>query len=76
MDFQQADKQFRILKARFTAGEMSEAKFKAALEDLMVEDEGGHWWMIGYETERWYRHDGADWVQTNPPDGLPQKAAP
>jgi hypothetical protein len=71
MDFKQADEQFKQLKARFATGELSEAKFKAALEDLMVEDESGHWWMIGYETGRWYLHDGADWVLANPPVYVP-----
>ena len=36
MDFQQADEQFKQLKARFTAGELTEAEFKAQLQDLMV----------------------------------------
>jgi hypothetical protein len=67
MDFNQAEERFRGLKARFAAGDMSEAEFKAQLEELMVEDAGGTWWMLGYETERWYRYDGTSWVQEDPP---------
>ena len=70
MDFKQADEQFKKLKARFTAGELTETQFKAQLQDLMVQDTQGTWWMIGYETERWYRHDGTNWVQADPPEGL------
>jgi hypothetical protein len=60
MDFKQAEKRFKQLKAQFTEGTLSEAKFKAQLEELMLQDERGSWWLIGYETEQWYRHDGKD----------------
>jgi alpha-glucoside transport system substrate-binding protein len=67
MDFQQAEKRFKQLKAQFEAGTLTETEFKTQLEELMVQDERGDWWMIGYETERWYRHDGTNWVQADPP---------
>ncbi len=72
MDFQQAEGKFQQLKAGFEDGELTETEFKAQLEELMVQDEGGSWWMIGYETEQWYRHDGENWVQADPP-GMPSK---
>lgn len=74
MDFKQADEKFKQLKARFEAAELTEAEFKAQLQDLMVQDEQGNWWTIGYETERWYRHDGTSWVQADPPGS--QEAIP
>ena len=67
MDFKQAEKKFKRLKEQFETGALTENAFKAKLEELMVQDEGGDWWMIGYETEQWYRNDGADWVQADPP---------
>jgi hypothetical protein len=67
MDFKQAEKKFKRLKEQFETGALTENAFKAKLEELMVQDEGGDWWMIGYETEEWYRNDGADWVQADPP---------
>lgn len=67
MEFKQAEKEFEKLKAQFAAGTLSEAKFKSQLEELMLQDKQGSWWMIGYETEKWYRYDGKDWVQTDPP---------
>lgn len=66
MDFDQAQARFRELKALFAAGDLTETEFKAKLEELMVQDEGGNWWMIGYETERWYRYDGTSWVPSDP----------
>jgi len=76
MDFQQAEDRFKQLKAQFAAGRLSEPEFKTQLEGLMIQDEQGSWWMIGYETERWYRHDGKDWVQTDPPGNFSQKPTP
>jgi hypothetical protein len=76
MDFQQAEKSFKRLKAQFEAGTLSETEYKTRLEELMVQDEQGDWWMIGYETERWHRHDGTNWVPADPPGGLSQLSTP
>jgi hypothetical protein len=76
MDFKQAGEKFTYLKAGFEAGIFSESEFKSKLEDLMVRDEQGQWWMIGYETERWYRYDGANWVQADPPGSASPAVAP
>lgn len=73
MDFNQAEERFKHLKAKFEAGALSENEFKTQLEELMVQDEGGNWWMIGYETEQWYRYDGKAWVRSDPPDSKLQK---
>ena len=72
MDFKQAETKFKQLKAQFDAGNLTENAFKAKLEEFMIRDERGDWWMIGYETERWYRNNGTDWVQADPPGSLAQ----
>ncbi len=59
------------LKAQYDAGALSEAEFKVQLEDLMMQDEQGRWWMIGYETGQWYVHDGERWLRAEP--SIPQK---
>jgi hypothetical protein len=45
MDFQQAEKKFKQLKGQFEAGTLSETEFKSQLEELMVQDEQGTWWI-------------------------------
>jgi hypothetical protein len=75
MDFSQAAAEFNQLKTQFDAGALSAADFKARLQDLMVQDDGGRWWMIGTETGQWYVHDGEKWVQREPP-GIAESAAP
>ena len=72
MDFSQVAAEFSKLKAQYDAGALTEADFKARLQDLMIQDEQGRWWMIGYETGRWYVHDGENWVQREPPSAAEQ----
>ena len=72
MDFAKVEAEFRRLKAQFESGSLTEAEFKAQLEELMIEDEQGRWWVIGYETGRWYVHDGEKWVQQEPPTAAPR----
>ena len=73
MDFPQVEEQFKALKEQFTAGKLDEAAFKAQLNELMVQDGQGRWWMIGYETGQWYMHDGTAWVRADPPARAPAK---
>lgn len=65
--FTSAMSQAAKLRQEFSAGRIDESQFKSKLRDLMVQDEQGNWWMIGYETGKWYRHDGNDWVAATPP---------
>jgi hypothetical protein len=71
MDFARVEAEFARLKAQFERGELTEEEFKAQLEELMIEDEQGRWWILGYETGRWYVHDGEQWVQQQPPRAAP-----
>ena len=67
MDFSQVEAEYARLKGQFEAGSLTEEQFKSQLHDLMLQDEAGEWWVIGYETGQWYRHDGTDWVRADPP---------
>ena len=76
MDFSLAEEKFKQLKTKFEAGTLSESDFNAQLEKMMVQDDQGDWWMIGYETEQWYRHDGKDWVKSDPQGSQLNKIKP
>jgi hypothetical protein len=75
MDFARVEAEYRRLKAQFERGALTEAALKAQLEELMIEDEQGRWWIVGYETGQWYVHDGEKWVQQEPPRAAPGPAA-
>lgn len=55
------------LRQQVGAGTLTAEEGQARMRDLMVEDADGNWWMVGYETGKWYRHDGTDWVEADPP---------
>ncbi len=75
MDFGQVEERVAKLRQSLTAGQMTEEQFKFQLREMMVEDEDGNWWMVGYETGKWYRHDGTDWVRADPPRRAVSKSA-
>jgi hypothetical protein len=76
MNFAEVEREVAKLRQDLTAGRLTEEQFKARLREMMVEDEQGNWWMVGYETGQWYRHDGTDWVRANPPGRVAPRAAP
>jgi hypothetical protein len=67
MTFREVETEYRQLRNQLDAGQLTEADLRARLEELMLEDNQGRWWIIGYETGLWYVHDGEQWVQGVPP---------
>ena len=67
MNFAEVETEVAKLRQELATGHLTEEQFKARLREMMVEDKEGNWWMVGYETGEWYRHDGTDWVQDDPP---------
>ena len=50
MNFAEVEREVAKLRQDVAAGRLAEEQFKAQLRELMVEDEHGAWWMVGYET--------------------------
>lgn len=67
MTFREVESEYRQLRSQFDAGQLTEADLRARLEELMLQDDQGRWWIIGYETGLWYVHDGEQWVPSKPP---------
>lgn len=65
--FSRVEAEVASLKKQFGVGRLSEEKLNEQLNDLMVEDDKGDWWMIGTKSDAWYRFDGQNWVQSTPP---------
>jgi hypothetical protein len=76
MNFAEIERMVAKLRQELAAGRLAEEQFKARLRELMVEDTEGNWWMVGYETGEWYRHDGTDWVRADPPGHVAPRATP
>jgi NB-ARC domain len=60
--FRQAEAQVRTLRTRFQSGEISRDEMQSELRQHMVLDESRNWWMMGIETDTWYRYENAGWV--------------
>lgn len=67
MSYPEIEARYRELKAQFDAGMLTEDAFKAQLAELMLQDDQGRWWIIGYETGDWYVYEGEQWVRAVPP---------
>lgn len=67
MNYADVEARYRELKAQVAAGALTEDGFKAQLKELMIQDDGGRWWIIGHETGDWYVFDGEEWMQAAPP---------
>jgi hypothetical protein len=75
-DFERVEKEAQALAARFEAGDLTEDDLKARLKELMIQDGRGRWWMIGYETGRWYVHTEEGWSESEPPLAAAPTAGP
>lgn len=72
--FQKAQEEYARLKSQLNAGQLTSAQFESALDQLMLSDDQGRYWMIGAETGKWYVHNGQTWVESTP--GGPAAALP
>ena len=55
------------LNQKRAAGQLGEADWQRQMNELMVQDDAGTWWMVGVETGQWFRFEGSAWVRANPP---------
>jgi len=70
--FNDVERSVQRLRRQYTAGRMTRDQLKEELRRLMILDNDGIWWMIGLETDRWYKYNGSEWVLANPPGYTPR----
>ncbi len=63
------------MRQQYQQGAITREQFQEALRAQMVLDDDQHWWMMGVESDRWYRHDNNQWVPATPPTAAPPAAA-
>jgi hypothetical protein len=63
--FDQAERAFADLDARYRAGGLTQEAYRASLAELTVRDAGGEYWAYG--PAGWHWHDGQRWVKREPP---------
>ena len=67
--FRQTEQQIRALRRQRDQGLITQAQLDEQLRDLMVLDNNDDWWMMGVDTEIWYRYDQGQgqWLVEEPP---------
>jgi hypothetical protein len=76
LNFQDAEKTYKDLRAQHAAGKLSDADFEGEVAKLRLQDSQGRWWQIGVQTGEWYMHDGQKWNKARPPAAPPPSAPP
>jgi membrane peptidoglycan carboxypeptidase len=77
--FRDTETQVRALRARYQNGELTREQLQDQLKKLMILDENQVWWMMGVETDTWYRFENNQWVVATPPyftPSAPQQRTP
>ncbi|GAB4511639.1 MAG: hypothetical protein OHK0046_09990 [Anaerolineae bacterium] len=65
--YHQTEAQVASLRAMAQNGQISQEDFIAQLRNLMILDDDQVWWMMGVESDTWYKAQGNDWVPATPP---------
>ena len=67
--FQSMQNQVATLNFRYQNEEMTYDEYQRLLYENMVQDENGAWWMIGADSNNWYRHNPETnaWEEDYPP---------
>ncbi len=67
--FQDTEEQARALYRMFQSGQITGDQLQAQLKSLMILDEANNWWMMGVQTDTWYKFDAASnqWTPATPP---------
>ncbi len=72
--YSNVEAEVQILRRKYRVGNMTADELRKSLRDLMVLDPTGNWWMIGMESDRWYKYNGTTWLQQDPPGRLPSSS--
>ncbi|NJL94666.1 MAG: hypothetical protein HC915_13555 [Anaerolineae bacterium] len=74
--FAEVEQKVNILRDQFLQGRITREQLQDELRRLMLLDDQGRWWMLGLETNRWYRYTGREWLPEEPPRPVVEPAAP
>ena len=66
INFGEVKNSVRALKEQVAAEQLDDKVFEDRLLELIDIAEDGYYWMYGHESERWFRHDGQNWVPDDP----------
>jgi membrane peptidoglycan carboxypeptidase len=65
--FAETEEEVHTLRQMLNAGQISQEQFEEQLRNLMILDDDQVWWMIGAESDNWYKYLNNDWIPATPP---------
>lgn len=65
--FSETEDEIRSLRAMLQSGQIDPAQFEEQLRHLMILDDDQVWWMMGAETDTWYKFINGEWSIATPP---------
>lgn len=65
--FERTEQQVRTLRAARDRGELSNEQLQEQLRALMVLDDQNIYWMMGVESDQWYKYEDETWKIARPP---------
>jgi len=76
--FKEVENKYKELSFKLGLGEINADDMKRELKKMMIQDEGGSYWMIGGKTGKWYVYNGVDWKEDIPykEDPIPARSQP
>ncbi|MBZ0277169.1 MAG: transglycosylase domain-containing protein [Anaerolineae bacterium] len=76
--YRETERQVAALRQMNRAGQITQDQLREQLSQLLVLDESRVWWMMGLETDGWYRYDNtsSQWILDTPPVLASAAAAP
>ncbi len=73
--FAETEVRVRELRQMFRSHQITRDQLQAQLRQLMILDQNRVWWMMGLETDTWYRFQDGDWIADTPPHRQPSAPA-
>ncbi|MBC8170198.1 MAG: transglycosylase domain-containing protein [Anaerolineae bacterium] len=65
--FSETEADVRSMRAMVAAGQLSQQQFEDQLRSLMILDDDQVWWIMGTESDSWYKHLNNEWIPAEPP---------
>jgi membrane peptidoglycan carboxypeptidase len=67
--FRETEAKVRGLRQQYQNGQITRDQLQTELRNYLILDDDENWWMMGVDTDTWYRYDNAagTWVPDQPP---------
>jgi membrane peptidoglycan carboxypeptidase len=67
--FRETKRQVQVLRQMQAQGQIAPQELEARLQQFTILDPQGNWWMIGLDTDQWYRYNNSNgqWDLATPP---------